>query len=325
MAGGRVEPPSAQNVVVMTDRTPLAWLNGRRIPYTEAAVPVWDLGVVAGATVSEMARTYRHQPFRMQHHIARLCTSCRELGFLLPYSESELVSAATTIVEANSRSLTDTDDLGIVWFVTAGPNQTYLTEPAAATPTVCVHTFRLPFQQWQEAVRSGVRLVIPDQRQLPACSFPVQHKTRNRLHWWLADRAAAKMQPNSRALLLDGQDQITETSTACFYGVIEDAVVTARTSVLRSTTRDFVRELCDRIGIHFRFAELAAGQLGEFQEAFLSSTPCGLLPVSSIDDRQLPGPAGAVLQQLQAEWSRVTGVDTFRQILHQPTQSGTAV
>ena len=42
------------------------------MPYAQAAVPVWDLGVVAGASVSEMARTYAHKPFRLPQHLDRL-------------------------------------------------------------------------------------------------------------------------------------------------------------------------------------------------------------------------------------------------------------
>jgi len=299
----------------MTDQRPLAWQNGVQIPYSDAAVPVWDLGVVAGATVSEMARTYHHQPFRLKKHVTRLWTSCHELGFGLPWSESELADAARSIVEFNTQTLNDCDDLGIVWFVTLGSNPTYLPDTAGSSPTVCVHTFRLPFPQWQDAVRSGVWLTIPEQRHLPPGSFPVRHKVRNRLHWWLADRAAAKIRPGSRALLVDLSDQITETSTACFYAVMEDTVLTARNGVLRSTTCDLVRELCERLGIPFCKTDLPAEQIGRFQEAFLSSTPCGLLPVAGIDDHQLPGPAGPVVRHLQMEWTRLTGIDTFAQIL----------
>jgi branched-chain amino acid aminotransferase len=315
MVWGWVESPFVQKAVVMTDPQPIVWQNGRRIPWSEAAVPVWDLGVVAGAAVSEMARTYRHQPFRMQDHLARLTTSCRELGFSLPYSEAELTHAATEIVEVNTRSLAETSDLGIVWFVTAGANPTYVADAAALEPTVCVHTFELPFERWQAAVRSGVQLTIPEQRQLPQGSFPVQHKTRNRLHWWLADRAAAEMRPGSRALLLDDAGHITETSSACFYAVVDETVLTAERGVLRSTTCDFVEELCGRIGIRFRRTDLPAEHIGDLQEAFLSSTPCGLFPVASIDDHRLPGPAGPIVQQLQSEWTRVTSVNTFEQIL----------
>ncbi|MCH2200397.1 MAG: aminotransferase class IV [Fuerstiella sp.] len=299
----------------MTDQHPLAWQNGQQIPYSEAAVPVWDLGVVAGATISEMARTYRHQPFCMQSHLARLITSCRELGFPLPYSESELAEAASAIVEANTRSLDEKEDLGIVWFVTAGTNPTYVADDTLLDPTVCIHTFKLPFHRWQDAILNGVQLTIPAQQQLPDASFPVQHKTRNRLHWWLADRAAAEIRQGSRALLVDGTGHITETSTACFYAVVDETVLTARNGTLRSTTRDILQDLCTRIGIPFRMMELPVDRIDNYQEAFLSSTPCGLLPVVSINHHNLPGPAGPMIRRLQSEWTQMTNVDTFRQIL----------
>ena len=310
MLQGRVEPRFSERLGSMTRQQPVAWKNGEQIPYSEAAVPVWDLGVVAGAAISEMTRTYGHKPFRIEKHVARLLTSCRELGFKLIYSESNLAQAATEIVEANVQRISATSDLGIVWFVTAGANPGYLPDAARLEPTVCIHTFELPFAQWQDAICSGVRLTVPDQRQLSDASFPVCHKTRNRLHWWLADRAAAETQPGTRALLLDEAGYITETSTACFYAVAEKTVLTPRHGVLRSTTRDFVQELCDQLGIGFSCTDIPGTSIGDFQEAFLSSTPCGLLPVAAIDDHQLD-PSISVLRQLQAEWTRMTGTDTF--------------
>lgn len=299
----------------MTDRQPVAWQNGRLIPFATASVPVWDLGVVAGAIISEMARTYRHQPFRLREHLRRLTTSCDQLGFTLPYSESDLTEAAISVVGTNADAVAADDDLGIVWFVTAGANPTYVADAEARDPTVCVHTFDLPFDRWRTGVECGVKLTIPEQRQLPEDSFPVQHKTRNRLHWWLADRAAAAIRPGSRALLTDSDHCFTETSTSCFYAVLEGTVVTPRRGVLNSVTRNLVRELCDRTGLRFRITDLPADRLTDFQEVFLSSTPCGLLPVASIDDRAFPGPDGPVVQQLQQEWTRVTGLSTFDQIL----------
>ena len=315
MPAGRVEPRMPGKAAAMNDWQPLAWQNGRQRPLAEAAVPVWDLGVVAGASISEMARTYGLQPFRVRQHLARLEASCRELGFALPYSSGDLEQAAADLVKHNSHVVGASSDLGIVWFVTAGANRTYLADADAHPPTVCVHTFELPFSAWQTAVESGMRLTIPQQHQLPADSFPVQHKTRNRLHWLLADRAAAERRPGSRALLTDSDNHLTETSTSCFYAVVDDIVVTPRRGVLRSVTRNMVRELCDRIGLRFREADLAADRIAEFQETFVSSTPCGLLPVASIEDHCFPGHRGPVLQLLLQEWSRLTGVDTFQQIL----------
>ncbi len=56
---------------------PLAYLRGEFVPYREARLPVWDLGIVQGATVTEALRTFRHVPFRLDEHLRRLAFSWR--------------------------------------------------------------------------------------------------------------------------------------------------------------------------------------------------------------------------------------------------------
>lgn len=299
----------------MPTEMPMAWVNGQQIPLSQAAVPAWDLGVVAGATISEMARTYRQIPFRLDRHLDRLFNSCQTLSFPISWSNNELADAAQELVRVNSESLADIDDLGIVWFTTAGVNPSYAAPDIDSAPTTCVHTFRISFDRWQNDIRDGVALTIPTQHQLPPESFPTAHKTRNRLHWWLADQDANKQRPGARALLTTHDGRITETSAACFFAVRDGTVMTPKDGVLQSTTRDVVREICDRLGIRFRLADLNRNDVDACDEIFLSSTPCGLLPVGSVDDHTFPARNGPILAQIQAEWTRVTGVDTFEQIL----------
>ncbi|MEZ6060590.1 MAG: aminotransferase class IV [Planctomycetaceae bacterium] len=293
-----------------------AWLNGRILPYSEAAVPVWDLGLVAGAAVTEMARTYRHKPFRLAEHIRRLLDSCAELGFVVPYSEIELRQAAETIVAGNRRLIPDQSDLGIVAFVTAGANATYLGAKAAPRPTVCVHTFELPLSLWRDAAASGLRLRVPARMQIPDSVLPIHLKIRNRLHWWLADREAERAEPGSRALLVNSDGHITETSSSCFYAVIDNEIVTPVTDVLNSMTRRIVRELAASEGIAFEERQLSLQDVHAATEAFTSSTPAGLLPVRTLNGNTLgshcPGP---VCSRLLAAWTRLTGVDTREQII----------
>ena len=178
---------------------PIAWKNGQQTTFAKLNLPVWDLGVVAGASITEMARTYRHQPFRLADHIGRLTISCEKLGFVLPYSNVELLTAAREVVAANCQQIAETDDLGVVMFVTAGGNPTYLGAGDVPGPNVVIHTFRLPLELWAASARDGVRLTIPSIRQIPESSLPVQWKVRNRLHWWLADRQAGESESGSRA------------------------------------------------------------------------------------------------------------------------------
>lgn len=294
---------------------PLAWINGTLQPFAQTCLPVWDLGVVAGAAVTEMARTYQHHPFQLERHIGRLTSSLRTLGFPQRWTADDLHKAAETIVQNNVRQISAKQDLGIVLFSTAGSNPTYLAGVGDQTTTV-IHTFVLPFQLWRTGLQKGVRLRIPEIRQIPDDCFPVEHKVRNRLHWWLADQQAAKLEPGSKALLLDHSGFITETSTSCFYLVRDGRISTPDRGVLRSLSSEIVEELSSTLQIPFSRRQISVEELSTADEAFLSSTPVGLLPVSHIDGRpyQLPQP-NSVFMRLMEKWETLTGTNPARQIL----------
>jgi branched-chain amino acid aminotransferase len=161
-----------------------------------------------------------------------------------------------------------------------------------------------------------VRLSIVPQRQISDESLPVHCKIRNRLHWMLADREAERMESGSRALLLNQDGLVTETSTACFYAVIDGVIKTAARDVLKSTTRALVEELAAAESLPFSVTDFTAEDLSGATEAFISSTPCGLLPVRSVNRQAIGGSVpGPVLRQLQVAWTAMTGLDTVQQIL----------
>ena len=295
--------------------SPIAWMNGSILPYSQTAVPVWDLGVVAGASVTEMARTFGHKPFRLEQHIERLTASLAALGFPSPYSTSELLSAVNDVVRHNAAFIRADSDLGIVLFSTAGSNATYLGRSDDSSTTV-VHSFELPFALWRESFTNGLRLRIPAIRQIPPECFSVTHKVRNRLHWWLADAEVSRQEPGSKALLLDLDGYVTETSTSCFYIVRDGVIVTSDRSVLNSLSCKVIEELANSLGIPFEKRAIQVSELAQAEEAFLSSSAVCILPVSQIDGHAVGrGQPGPVFRQLVKAWSELTGVDIERQML----------
>ena len=54
---------------------PLAYLNGRYLPFSQAAISVTDGGFVQGVTVAEQLRTFGGKLFRLEQHLARLARS----------------------------------------------------------------------------------------------------------------------------------------------------------------------------------------------------------------------------------------------------------
>ena len=103
----------------------LVYLNGRMLPASQAHVAIFDLGLVLGATVAEMIRTFGRRPFRLDDHLDRLFHSLRYVRFKLDFTREELAAASHQLIEHNASLLGEGDELGLVQFVTAGETAMY--------------------------------------------------------------------------------------------------------------------------------------------------------------------------------------------------------
>src|SRR5215471_750559 len=169
---------------------PIAYLNGRWVPLSQAAVSVFDTGFVQGVTVAEQLRTFGGTLFRLEMHLARLARSLEIIGVNPGMPLAELGHIATDLVEKNYKLLDPADDLNVTMFVTPGPYGAYAAVAGRPGPTVAVHSQPLPFGQWVEKYRTGESLVVSDVMQVPNRCWPRELKCRSRVHYYLADRQA---------------------------------------------------------------------------------------------------------------------------------------
>src|SRR5205809_1129545 len=106
-------------------QTPLAYLNGRMVPFAEAALPPHDAGFVSGATVVDNARTFRHKLFRWPDHLDRFRRDCRTCYVPLEAIDEQLTAAAEALVAHNAKLLPPGGALQLVSFATPhGPSAT---------------------------------------------------------------------------------------------------------------------------------------------------------------------------------------------------------
>jgi branched-subunit amino acid aminotransferase/4-amino-4-deoxychorismate lyase len=307
---------------------PLAFLNGRWIPASAAAVPVSDAGFILGATVAEQLRTFAGRLFHLDDHLARLFHSLEIMGLKPGMTPSEFAQTARELVARNHALLAPGDDLGLSIFVTPGTYPAYGNEPVLsnfethdqppgpAHPTVCLHTYALPFHLWARKYREGQALVTTEVEQVSPRCWPAGLKCRSRMHYYLADRQAAARDPQARALLLDAQGFVTEASTAnlLIYRAGEGLAWPPTKKVLRGISLSVVVELVRRFGIAGSERELTTDDVASAGEVFLSSTPLCLLPVTRLNGRPIGmGRPGELFERLIAAWSEMAGVDIVGQ------------
>lgn len=298
---------------------PIAWLNGNYIPFSQAALPVWDMGVVGGAAVTEMLRTFRHVPFRLEEHLDRLFASIRSVGFTPETTYDELRDVVQSVVARNVALIPAGHDLGVIAFVTSGGNLTYLGAAGrelAQKCTVCVHTFPLPFELWADRYETGVHLVTPATKALPADVIDPQIKFRSRLHWQLADREARLVDPAAMSLLLDRDGYVTEAATGNVVALDGDRLLTpSHVRSLAGISLQVVEDLAPALGCQLIRGDWALHDFERASEIFLASTPHCLLPVTRLNSIPVgDGRPGPLTRRLLTAWGELAGVDIASQM-----------
>jgi branched-subunit amino acid aminotransferase/4-amino-4-deoxychorismate lyase len=298
---------------------PLAYLNGRISPASQTTLSIFDLGIVMGASVTEMARTFHHEPFRLNEHVERLFRSIRFTGFEVDLTREALVDLAKELIDHNARLIPPHHDLGVSMFVTAGTSLVYTGYSGMATqrkPTICVHTFPLPFELWAEKYTLGQHVVTPSIRHLPPECLDPKIKSRSRMHWYLADEQARLVDPKAIALLIDRQDNITETGTANFFIVQSGKLVTPTgRNTLHGISQQVVSELAEKLDLKLEHRDFQTYDVVNADEAFTSSTPYCILPVTLINGRPIgDGKPGKVYNLLLQSWSQTVNLDIAGQM-----------
>ena len=298
---------------------PVVFLSGQLLPASQAKLNIYDLGIVLGATVTEMTRTFRKQPFRLEDHVDRLMRSLKYTRLDTGMSREDFLSATRQVIKHNAALLPDDEELGVVHFVTPGETPFYAGSAAGTartTPTVCIHSFTLPFEFWAAKLETGMHLVTPSIRHVPPQCYDPKMKYRSRMHYYLADKEAQLGDPNAVALLLDLDGNVTETSGANFF-IVERGMLVSPTlrNTLPGVSRATAIELAGKLGIPVVERDFQVFNVINADEAFLSSTPFCLMPVTKINGVTIAdGQPGPVLKKLQMAWSERVGIDVVDQI-----------
>jgi hypothetical protein len=325
---------------------PLAYLNGRFLPFADAALPLHDAGFVSGATVVDNARTFRRQLFRWPDHLARFRRDCAACYVPLEATDEELTAAAEELVAHNAKLLPPGGEVQLVTFATPGPLGFYLGEAPSGPPTLGMVTYPLPFARYRRFFTEGVTLAVAGVQQSdPHDLLPPRVKHRSRLRWHVAAHAikdpasATRWQldppatdPSVVPVVLGGESGAADTAVGSVLAVLGDTVlVPVVGSVQESISVKVMRELCAAAGLRCEEAPLdfrefcrpveprdANGTVARVSELLLAGTGfcvAGVRRFGFCDrgrDYAWPGPA---FTKLLAAWSDLVGVDVAGQFM----------
>jgi branched-chain amino acid aminotransferase len=207
-----------------------------------------------------------------------------------------------------------------VHFITGGEFHEYVGSAGRApriTPTVCIHTFPIPFHYFAEKLQNGTHAVTPSIRKIPAQCVDPKIKCRSRMNFFLAEKEAALVDPDAICLMLDLDGNVTE-GTGCNFFIVEEGrlVSPPRDQILPGISRQTVIELAGQLGVPVEERPIQVHDVMNADEALATTTPYCMAPVVRINGAAIgDGKPGPMYARIIAAWSKLAGVDIVRQMV----------
>jgi len=294
-------------------KAPIAYLKGEFVPAPECRLPVYDLGIVLGAAVTDFVRTFNLEPFRHEQHVARFYRSCRYARIEPPVPFDESIEITRRLI-AHNRACDPGLELGIIYYMTAGENFIYAGAagtPSVLTPTYVQHTFPMRMELWRDVFLKGVHCMTPAPRHLPPQCLSSKIKHRNRLHMWIGEQEIHGLDPDAMPLYLDIHGNITETGGSNFVILTGGTVVSPLpANILWGESLQCLTELLAEMGIPFATRDIQTYDVVNADEAWIPTSPYCLGPVVRINGVDIgdgrPGPSGATSSTAGVSWSERT-------------------
>ena len=281
----------------------IAYTNGTYGPIGEASVPLLDPGFTRGDAVYDTVSVWGGNFFRLDDHIERFYRSCASGRLSPPAGPEEL-----RLILAECVHRTGLESAYVQMISTRGR----FPSPTVRDPRLCTNTlmaFALPYI-WiiqPDRQQEGIDLAIATgNRRTPPEAIDPRMKNFN---WLDLQRGLfeALDRGSDTAVLCTPDGRLSEGPGFNLFVVRHGLLSTPQGNVLEGITRRTIFELAADLGLKAEEADLGVDDLRYADEAFLSSTAGGVMPVASVDGQPLghgPGP-GPLSRQLRAEyWAR---------------------
>ncbi|HUV11469.1 MAG TPA: branched-chain amino acid transaminase [Acidimicrobiia bacterium] len=280
------------------EKTEKIWMDGSLVNWDEATVHVLTHTLHYGSGVFEGIRAYATDRgpavFRLTDHMRRLHDSANLLMMDIPYSVEELVEATKETIRVNGVESCYVRPIAFLGYGEMGLN------PLPSPVQVSIAVWPWGTYLGDEGVKNGVRMKISTWRRMDPNINPVAAKgTGIYINSSLAKVEALKG-GYDEAILLNMAGTVSEATGENVFVVKDGVLLTPPLSAgaLEGLTRDTVMTIARDLGYEVREQTLLRTDLYLADEAFLCGTAAEIVPMRSVDDREIGAP-GEITRKIQ--------------------------
>lgn len=279
----------------MTDARTIVWVDGKRFPPEGAHISARDRGFTLADGVFETMKARNGKVFHLDRHLMRIDGALRTLGIPQPPELRDWVDTAIRAAHVADATIRLTVSRGVA----AGG----VGVPSDPVPTVVV-TVAPPPAFGAAIYETGLTAHVASGRRNEH-SITAGLKTLA-----YTDAVAALIEARTagadEVLFLDTAGHCSEASASNLFALIGGRLVTPPTScaALPGITRAAVIELAAELGVAVDERPFDLDELNGADEAFLTSSLRGIVPLVRVDGRAIgSGTPGALTQRVMTAYA----------------------
>ena len=274
-------------------------VNGELKPRAEAVVSVFDSGFMLGDGVWEGLRVHKGRAAFLDRHLDRLFEGAKAIAMDLGLGREELSRRLYDTLDANGMD----EGVHVRLMVTRGVRSTPYQDPRVVVggPTIVI----IPeYKEPPEGVHErGLKLFTVHVRRGDPAVQDQKINSHSKFNCILASIQATQASADE-ALMLDPHGFVATCNSTHFFIVRKGEVWTSSGKYcLGGITRGLALEIAREEGIPALEKDFSLTDVYGGDEAFVTGTFAGIVPVREVDGRQLTcrGPMVERLQQLYAD------------------------
>jgi len=266
---------------------PLICVNGNVLPVRKARISAVDRGFLFGDAVYEVIKVHQGVPLFLDHHLRRLCNSLKEAG--IPFPKGLVPALLNYLQRPGVRR-----NGSLYLEISRGAHLRRHIPPERLKPTVVFFVQNHHFHTMREREKGYALHAMRDIR-WKRCDIKAAS---------LMGAILCKLEAHARGaqevLFYDARGRFTEAGSTNFYAVLGSTIHTHPLggAILKGVTRTLLKETAKGLGLRWSERAPRLKEIGTWDEAFVSGTLTGIMPVVAIDKKRIRRGMGPVTRRL---------------------------
>jgi branched-chain amino acid aminotransferase len=289
-AGTHDTVPDGRNADVLVS------INGELVGRDEAKISVFDSGYLVGDGIWEAVRLHRGVLVFLDGHLDRMWAAAATVGIDVGMSREKLTAELWKVLDANSM----TDGVHVRFMLTRGIKRTPSQDPRltiSGPNLVIIPEYKLARPATAAA---GISLFTATIRRGGPDMLDPRLNCHSKLHEVMALIQAIEAGADE-ALMLDPHGNVATCNSTNFFIVRRGEVWTSTGAYcLHGITRGKVLEVARQAGIPAHERDFSLFEVYSADEAFVTGTLGGLIPVGAVDGRSIGDGRRSMTDRLRA-------------------------